>query len=275
MKKIFVVAALLASSVHLALAQPISNPNEIVLDGVAGFQDTPLQPESRWHVHDPARPQPPVVTPGTFSAAATPPGDATVLFDGKDLTAWRDRKTGGPALWTVTDGVAVSAKGDILTAQNFGDIQLHLEFREPAPPAESGQSRGNSGIFFMGLYEVQILDCYSNRTYADGSAGGLYGQHPALANACRPPGEWSTYDCLFTAPRFGAQGELLSPATLTALLNGVAVQNHQSFRGATHWRVTGRYTPHASELPLLLQYHNNPVAFRNIWVRPIPHVQEP
>jgi len=275
MKKILIGAAFTTAALHLALAQAVSKPKEIVLDGVAGFQDTPLQPESRWHVHDPARPQPPVVTPGTFSAAATPPGDATVLFDGKDLTAWRDEKTGGPAMWTVTDGVAVSAKGNILTAQKFGDIQLHLEFREPAPHAESGQSRGNSGIFFMGLYEVQILDCYGNRTYADGSAGGLYGQHPALANACRPPGEWSTYDCLFTAPRFGAHGELLSPATLTALLNGVAVQNHQPFRGATHWRATGQYTPHESELPLLLQYHYNPVAFRNIWVRPIPNVQEP
>jgi hypothetical protein len=215
------------------------------------------------------------VTPGTFSAGATPPSDAIVLFDGTDLSQWRDAKSGGPAQWVVADGVATSAKGDVVTTNKFGDIQLHLEFREPVPPKESGQGRGNSGIYFMGQYEIQILDNYGNKTYADGGIGSIYGQHPPLANACRPPGEWQTYDIIFTAPRFGANGEVLSPAYMTATLNGVVVQNHQAFRGASNWRVPGKYTPHPTELPLLLQYHNNSVAFRNIWVRPVPLVTEP
>lgn len=283
MKKILTLAALAATAISLAQAQTSNAPAapkpkiiEIVIDGVAGFQDTPMQPDGKWHVHDPARPQPPIVTPGaTFSQNANPPGDAMVLFDGKDLSQWRDKKTGGPALWRVADGVVVSAKGDIVTTNQFGDIQLHLEFREPTPPKESGQGRGNSGIYFMGLYEVQILDCYDNKTYADGATGGLYGQHPPLANACRPPGEWQTYDCMFTAPRFDAGGKLVSPAYMTAILNGVVVQNHQAFRGATNWRSPGSYSAHPDKLPLVLQYHNNSVSFRNIWVRPVPLVNEP
>ena len=280
MTKLILSAAIAATATNLAFAQPAAAPKpkivETIIDGVAGYQDTPMQPDGKWHVHDPARPQPVVVTPGsTFSQNATPPSDAIVLFDGRDLTQWRDKKTGGEVGWTVTDGVATSAKGDIVTTNKFGDIQLHLEFREPTPPKESGQGTGNSGIYFMGLYEIQILDCYKNKTYADGATGGLYGQHPALANACRPPGEWSTYDCIFTAPRFDTDGKVLSPAYLTAILNGVVVQNHQEFRGATNWRSTGKYSKHPSELPLLLQYHNNSVSFRNIWVRNVPLVNEP
>ena len=176
---------------------------EVTIDGVAGFQDTPLQPDGKWHVHDPARPQPPVVTPGSFSEQAAPPSDAIILFDGKDLSQWRDKATGGPAAWTVADGVAVSAKGDIQTTNQFGDLQLHVEFREPTPPNGEGQGRGNSGVFLMGKYEIQVLDGYHNKTYADGAAAGIYGQHPPLANACRPPGEWQTYDILFNVPHFG------------------------------------------------------------------------
>ena len=257
------------------LAAVTSNHAEIIIDGVAGFQDTPMQPDGKWHVHDPARPQPVVVTPGNFSQNAAVPSDAIVLFAGKDLSQWRDRKTGGEAKWKVADGVATSDKGDIETTNKFGDIQLHLEFCEPAPPKGDGQSRGNSGVFFMGRYEVQILDCYQNKTYADGATGGIYGQHPPLANACRPPGEWQTYDIVFTAPRFGADGKVVSPAYATVILNGVVVQNHQAFRGATVWRASSKYTPHAPELPLALQYHNSPVSFRNIWVRPVPLVNEP
>ena len=248
---------------------------EVVTNGVAGFQDTPMQPDGKWHVHDPARPQPPVVTPGTFSENATPPSDAVVLFGGKDLSQWRDKKTGGPALWTVEDGAAVSAKGDIVTTNEFGDIQLHLEFREPIPPKESGQGRGNSGVFFMGQYEIQVVDCYNNKTYADGVTAGIYGQHPPLANACRPPGEWQTYDIIFNVPHFGANGEVLSPGYVTVFHNGVVAQNHQPIRGATNWRVPGKYTPHGPTGPIALQYHNNSVSFRNIWVRPVPLVNEP
>ena len=247
----------------------------VVINGVEGFQDTPMQPDGRWHVHDPARPQPPVVTPGTFSEHATPPSDAMVLFDGKDLSQWRDKKTGGPALWRVEDGVMVSAKGDIQTTNQFGDLQLHLEFREPTPPKGDGQGRGNSGVFFMGQYEVQVLDCYDNKTYADGATAGVYGQHPALVNACRPPGEWQTYDIIFNVPHFGPNGELVSPGYVTVFHNGVVAQNHQAIRGATNWKSPGQYTPHGPTGPLALQYHNNSVSFRNIWVRPVPVVNEP
>lgn len=271
-----IVLAMAGAAAISTPAQPSNAPasaprfKEIVIDGVAGFQDTPLQPGGRWHVHDPARPQPPLVTPGSFSKEATPPSDAVVLFDGKDFSQWRDKKTGGPALWQIEDGAAISAKGDIVTVKEFGDAQLHLEFREPTPAKGEGQGRGNSGVFFMDRYEVQVLDCYRNKTYADGSTGALYGQHPPLANACRPPGEWETYDIIFTAPRFGANGKVLEPARATVIFNGVVVQNHQAFRGATNWRSPGRYTPHGPTGPLSLQFHNNAVSFRNIWIRSVP-----
>jgi hypothetical protein len=255
-------------------ATPKPKIKEIVIDGVAGFQDTPMEPDGKWHVHDPARPQPPVVTPGSFSEKATPPADAIVLFAGKDLSQWTD-KSGNPAPWTVQDGVATSAKSDIVTKEKFGDIQLHLEFREPVPPKESGQGRGNSGVFFMGQYEIQVLDCYNNKTYADGVTAGIYGQHPALVNACRPPGEWQTYDIIFNVPHFGTNGEVLSPGYVTVFHNGVVAQNHQAIRGATNWRVPGAYTPHGPTGPIALQYHNNSVSFRNIWVRPVPVVNDP
>ena len=167
------------------------------------------------------------------------------------------------------------AKGDIGTTKEFGAIQLHLEFREPTPPKDSGQGRGNSGVFFMGQYEIQVLDCYSNNTYADGATAGIYGQHPPLANACRPPGEWQTYDIIFNVPHFGPNGEVLSPGYVTVFHNGVVAQNHQAIRGATNWRSPGKYTPHGPSGPLALQFHNNAVSFRNIWVRPVPVVDEP
>ncbi len=248
---------------------------ETVIDGVAGFQDTPLQPDGLWHVHDPARPQPPIVTPGTFSEKATPPSDAMVLFDGSNLDQWRDKKTGEAAPWRVEDGVATSAKDDIETTNSFGDIQLHLEFREPAPPHGSGQGRGNSGVFFMGRYEIQVLDCYTNKTYADGATGGVYGQHPALANACRPAGDWQTYDIIFNVPHFGTNGDLTTPAYVTVFHNGVVLQNHQAIRGDTNWRTVGRYLSHDEMGPLALQFHENAVSYRNIWIRSVPVVNEP
>jgi hypothetical protein len=266
----------------VALAQTTYTPAapkknvEVKSDGVAGFPDTPLQPDGKWHVHDPARPQPPVVTPGkSFSENAAPPSDAIVLFDGTDLSHWRDKKTGGAPQWKLEDGAMVSAKGDIESTNKFGDLQLHLEFKEPTPAKGEGQGRGNSGVFLMGLYEIQVLDGYESKTYADGSTGGIYGQHPPLANACRPPGEWETYDILFTAPRFDADGKVVSPGYATVILNGVVVQDHQAIRGATNWKSPGKYTAHAAEMPLALQYHNNAVAFRNIWVRNMPLANEP
>jgi len=275
MNKLVITVAIAAVAANVALAQTKKN-TEVTIDGVVGFQDTPLQPDSKWHVHDPARPQPPVVTPGkSFSENAAPPSDAIVLFDGKDLSHWRDKKTGGDPAWRIEDGVMVSAKGDIVTTNLFGDLQLHLEFKEPTPPKESGQGRGNSGVFFMGRYEIQVLDCYQNKTYADGATAGIYGQHPPLANACRPPGEWQTYDIIFNVPQFGVNGEVVSPGYITVIHNGVVAQNHQAIRGATNWKSPGKYTPHGPTGPIALQYHNNSVSFRNIWVRPVPVVNEP
>jgi hypothetical protein len=248
---------------------------ETVIDGVAGFQDTPMQPDGQWHVHDPARPQPPIVTPGkSFSEMAPPPADATVLFDGTDLSQWTDRQ-GNPPPWTIEDGAMVSAKRDIQTTNQFGDIQLHVEFREPTPAHGDGQGRGNSGVFMMGQFEIQVLDCYDNKTYADGATAALYGQHPPLANACRPPGEWQTYDIFFNPPHFDTEGKLVTPAYATVVQNGVLVQNHQAFRGATNWRSLGQYTAGGPTGPIALQFHNNAVAFRNIWVRPIAVDNEP
>jgi hypothetical protein len=274
MKKIFISTALAAISANLAIGQTTKNV-EVTINGVAGFQDTVMQPDGKWHVHDPARPQPPIVTPGTFSESAKPPADAIVLFDGTDLSHWRNQRTGGEPSWKNVDGVMISGKDYIQTTNQFGDIQLHLEFREPTPPKGDGQGRGNSGVFFMGQYEIQVLDCYNNKTYADGSTGGIYGQHPPLANACRPPGEWQTYDIIFNVPHFGDKGELITPAYFTVIHNGVVVQNHQAVRGATNWKSPGKYTPHGSTGPIALQDHNNPVSFRNIWVRNVPQNNEP
>lgn len=259
-------------------AQVATNPPknvEVTIDGVTGFQDTPMQPDGKWHVHDPARPQPPIVTPGKFSEGAMPPSDAIVLFNGTDLSNWRDKGTGGPAQWKIEDGVMVSNKGDIQTTNEFGDMQLHVEFREPTPATGEGQGRGNSGVFLMGRYEIQVLDCYNNKTYADGATGGIYGQHPPLVNACLPPGEWQTYDIIFNVPHFGDDGQLLTPGYVTVIQNGVVVQNHQAIRGDTNWKSPGKYTAHGPLGPLALQYHHNPVAFRNIWVRPIEVDNEP
>ena len=276
MKKLIFTAALTAIVVNLALAQEKQKPKSVTIDGVTGYQDTPLEPGSQWHVHDPARPQPPVVTSGkSFSENAAPPADAIVLFDGKNLSQWRDRKTGGPAQWKIEDGVLFCTKGYIETTNQFRDLQLHLEFREPTPPKGDGQSRGNSGVFLMGRYEIQVLDCYKNPTYADGSTGAVYAQHPPLANACRPPGEWQTYDIVFNVPHFDADGKVTVPGYVTVVLNGVVVQNHQAIRGETSHRSVGKYTAHGPTGPLALQDHNNPVAFRNIWVRPVPLVNEP
>ena len=181
------------------------------------------QTKKDWPIHDEARPQPRVVDPGTPSTeekAGTPPADAVVLFDGKDLSKWRTDKDGSPAKWKVADGymeVAAGA-GDIRTEQAFGDCQLHVEWAAPSPPqGKGGQDRGNSGVFLMGTYEIQVLDSYGNKTYPDGQASAVYGQYPPLVNASRPPGRWQTYDIVFRAPRFDAAGAVTRPARVTCL----------------------------------------------------------
>jgi hypothetical protein len=211
-------------------------------------------------------PVPPVV----LAPAQGAPGDAIVLFDGRSLDAWAPARPGEPP-WKIEDGAMVVVPNpkpcDMLTKQSFGDIQLHLEFRTPEKVVGDGQGRGNSGIYFMGLYELQILDSWQNPTYVNGQAGSIYKQIPPLVNASRPPGVWQTYDAVFIAPRFAADGRLQSPARITAFYNGVLVQHDVSLRGPTVFRGSPKYLPHAAKLPLLLQDHRNPVAFRNIWVR--------
>jgi hypothetical protein len=202
----------------------------------------------------------------------TPPSDAIVLFDGKDLSQWKGAT--GPAPWMVRDGVLTVKKGsgDIETRQSFQDIQLHLEWRIPKSITGEGQHRGNSGVFLLGRYEIQILDSYNSRTYADGQAGAVYGQVPPLVNAMRPPGEWNTYDVMFTAPRFNEDGTLFSPARVTVLHNGVLIQNNAEILGATgSWGRPGYYEEHTSG-PIRLQDHpgpDEPLSYRNIWVRPL------
>ena len=236
-----------------------------------GYTDTPLLPGGEWHVHDPERPYPEVVTPGAQPGAA--PSDAVVLFDGTSLDAFDEQATP----WPIADGAMTSAPrasgegGNGLTSKgSFGDVQLHLEFRSPNPPKGTSQDRGNSGIYFMGRYEIQILDGYDNATYADGTVGAIYAWKPPLVNASRPPGEWQRYDIVFERPRFGTDGKLLRPAYVTVFLNGVLVQNRQAFLGSTTWRDVAKYEPHGDAAPIHIQDHDSPVSFRNIWVRRLP-----
>ncbi len=230
------------------------------------------QPDPNWLDHDRTRPLPPVITPatlGTQETAGKAPSDATVLFDGKDLSQWVSMD-GKPTKWITRDGYMECVKGSgyVRTLQNFGDCQLHIEWATPTPAEGEGQGRGNSGVFFgLDRYEVQVLDSYGNKTYSDGSAGAIYGQYPPLANASRPPGQWQMYDIIYTAPRFDAKGELQSAARITVLHNGVLIQNNVQLTGPTSWLERAPYHAHPEKQPLSLQDHGNPVRFRNIWVR--------
>lgn len=213
---------------------------------------------------------PPVVKPGTTNA--DPPADAIVLFDGKDLSKWE-----GGDKWKVVDGVAVVGKGQITTKEKFGDCQVHIEWSAPTPATGNGQGRGNSGLFLMGMYELQILDSFDNPTYFDGQAGAIYKQTPPAVNVTRPPGEWNAYDVIWTAPRFGDDGKLVSPAYITALHNGVLILNHFELKGDTPFNRPPKYSAHPPKGPISLQDHGNPMKFRNIWVRefkPTVGVQE-
>jgi hypothetical protein len=210
-------------------------------------------------------PVPEVVTPGENSA---PPSDAIVLFDGKNLAQWQG-KDGQKAKWRIEDDAMTVLKksGNISTKKGFGDCQLHIEWRTPAVVKDEGQDRGNSGVFLQGRYEVQVLDSYNNRTYSNGQAGSIYKQYIPLVNACREPGEWQNYDIIFKAPRLKEDGSLKSPAYMTVLHNGVLIQNHVEIKGTTVYRGEPKYERHNLKEPLMLQDHDNPVSFRNIWIR--------
>ena len=241
-----------------------------------GYTDTPTIPGSKWRVHDDARPRPPVITPGTFSTEdmpGKPPSDAVVLFDGTNLAAWRT-ENGEPAKWKVENGYmeVVPGAGDIWTRQNFGDSQLHVEFRTPSPPKGNSQERGNSGVLLYGIYEIQVLDSYNNLTYADGQASAVYGQSPPLVNASRPPGEWQVYDIVYTSPRF-KDGKVEVPGYVTVFHNGVITQNHTQLLGATGHRTLPKLVVHDPMGPIRLQDHHNPTRYRNIWIRPLGEVQ--
>lgn len=228
-----------------------------------------------------------VVEPGKNGSA---PSDAVILFDGKDLSAWNTTPFGEgvrvdrtasfindyqskpstkPAAWTVENGniVAGAGKGAIATSQEFGDMQLHIEWMIPVLENTKGQAYGNSGVFLMGLYELQVLNSFENPTYSNGQAASIYKQHSPMVNASRKPGEWQTYEVFFTAPIFTPKGTLISPAKMTVVHNGVLVQYNAILEGPTAFIGKSYYVPHAEKLPIVLQDHNNPVRFRNIWVR--------
>jgi hypothetical protein len=211
-------------------------------------------------------PEPKVITPGENNSA---PSDAIVLFDGKNFDAW----TGGDKHKIDEDG-GFTARGGLQTKQSFGDCQLHLEWAAPKEVKSSDQGRGNNGIGLMGgRYEIQVLDNFNNKTYFEGMAGSVYNQRPPMVNACRKPGEWQTYDILFTAPRFGEDGKVTKPAYVTVLHNGVVVQNHTEILGSTFYDRKNVYEKHGDKGPLVLMYHGDPVRFRNIWIREMKEME--
>jgi len=244
--------------------------------GPIGYTDTPMLPDGKWHVHDSARPQPIEIAPGASCSQAMPdkpPSDAIVLFDGGSMSKWRTADDHEPR-WTIKDGFLqippeeTPDGGSIHTRESFGDCQLHIEWAAPDPPVGDVMNRGNSGVFFFGLYELQIFDSYRGGIYADGQAAAIYGQYPPLVNASREPGRWQVFDVLFTAPRFDGE-RLQAPAYMTVMHNGVVVHNHAALLGPTAHRASPQYKMHGAKGPLMLQAHGNPVRFRNIWVRPL------
>jgi len=283
------------SSVHIVNGKVVNraanmmnaDTNEPLTKGRIGFQAEgsevfyrnieirPLAPDEslptastiEWEVNDRFRPLPPKVQPrsaGELAAASKPPADAMVLFDGKNLSAFE------PSQWKVENGYVevVKKTGDLVTRQPFGSCRLHVEWCTPSPAIGKDQSKGNSGVFLMGMYEMQILDNTDNPTYADGLAGAVYGESPPLVDACRPSGEWNYYDITFRRPRFDADGKLVKPAVLTASLNGMLVQDHFQLTGPTSHEVRTDYAPHPDKLALVLQNHGSPVRFRNMWIVP-------
>jgi 3-keto-disaccharide hydrolase len=258
------VACAIATAPRLAAQPP----------GQLGYDDTPMQPNGRWHIHDGKRPQPTVVAPAVRNLdPVPPPPDATVLIGARDdLSGW-EMMDGSAATWTIKNGIVETGKGVMRTKSEFTDVQLHVEFATPSIVKGDGQGRGNSGVFLLGKFEIQVLDSYYNPTYPDGQAAAMYGQYPPLVNASRPPGEWQTYDIVFAAPRF-VQGRLDKPAVVTVVHNGIVVHNATPFWGPTAHRRIDPYTPDTAKGPLALQDHGNPVRYRDVWIRPLSDYDE-
>lgn len=252
---------------HFALS--IVAAGAAALSSFAALYGDPPDDRHAWAVHDMNRPRPPVVTPG--AAPGQPPSDAIILFDGSNLDEWVSDKDGSPCPWRIVDGAmeVVKGKGYIRTKRAFGDCQLHIEWRTPTVIEGAGQGRGNSGVFLMGTYELQVLDSYENDTYADGQAGSIYAENPPLVNASRKPGEWQSYDIVFHQPKWEGD-RLVRPGSITVFHNGVLVQDHWLFEGTSTHRRRTQPKQHEPKLPLKLQDHGNPVQFRNIWIREIP-----
>ncbi len=238
-----------------------------------GYTDTPMLPAGKWHVHDPNRPKPPVVSPGTtFCHGAPAPSDAIVLFDGTDFSHWEGDQ--GAPQWTLhEDYMEIKPhSGYIHTKEKFGDFQLHVEFAEPAKAADPG----NSGVFLQGIYELQIYKSDDNPIYADGVCGALYGQSPPLANACKKPGQWQTFDIIFEAARWNQKHEFVRPAVVTVFQNGVLIHDRQALLGPTGHRILASYSQELPATgPIALQDHGDIVRFRNIWIRPIQEEEKP
>jgi len=271
------VAASLASFAARSQAQPPGTPGQgrgqQPPDQMGGSPLGDPLPGQKWRVHDRTRPQARRIMPGQPIPTPSAPSDAIVLFDGKDLSKWNGAGRGGAVSeprWKVENGYMelVPGAGSLVTKESFGDVQLHLEWMTPtgADPSKVGQQRGNSGVIFMGRYEMQVLSSYNNPTYPDGAAGAIYGLYPPMVNPCLPEGEWNSYDLVFEAPRFDGE-KLTKPAFMTLLFNGVLVQHRVELLGTTSHEPIATYTPHAAELPLSLQGHAGPARFRNIWIR--------
>jgi hypothetical protein len=263
MKRRTILSSVLAGSAALAQTKDPKRFNQ-----PTGYSDTPIIPFQRWKVHDIDRPKPAMVTPADVPGGA--PSDAVVLLNGKDLSQWTFAgKRNRPKVdWKLENGYmeVTPGGGDAMTKQAFGDMQLHLEWSAPVEPSGDSQWRANSGVLLMGRYEIQVLDSYNNPTYADGQAGAVYGQYPPMVNPIRKPGEWNVYDIVWEAPRFNGP-DLVKPAFVTVIFNGVVVQHRREILGRMAHRVNGTYEAHAAEMPLALQDHDVPVRYRNIWAR--------
>ncbi|MHC4423062.1 MAG: 3-keto-disaccharide hydrolase [Planctomycetota bacterium] len=267
---IVLIAVLAGVILFLGSAQPTTGQDEPKLfkakdgSGIIGYKDTPILPWCGYHVHDPDRPAPKKVTPAppdTGGKTGTAPSDAIILFNGTDLSQWNWSD------WKIENGELIAVSDELTTKQAFGDCQLHIEWQAPDPPQGEIWDRGNNGVMLMGLFEIQVYDSYTEKLYPDGQAASIYSQTPPMVNACRRPGQWQSYDIIFFAPVF-KNGKLEKPAYVTVLHNGVLVHHNQKIYGPTGHRILPRYTePIPEKLPFSLSAHDNPVRFRNIWLR--------